>query len=551
MDGRLRIERWLESLVREAIKAIEIDSEASSADIEISVPKSPEQGDFSTNIALKAAKAAKKLPTALASEIAGAIKAAGTPITKIEVANPGFINFFLAPAVYQDELLQILKNGEEYGSIELNAPRSIIVEYVSANPTGPVHIGNARGGAVGDSIANIFAKAGWTVLKEFYVNNAGNQIAKFGQSLSARYMQLSDASYPFPEDGYMGDDIKELARQYAAGSDNGLESKSDGEREAILSEYALSHNIAKMKADLLRYGIGYDNWFFESTLYESANGEVLELLRGNGAVYEKDGAVWFEATKFGCEKDEVLLRSNGLPTYMLSDIAYHYDKLHKRGFDIAANVWGADHHGHVARMKAAMQALGIDPNRLVIILIQLVHLVEGGETVRMSKRKGQIAELSDLIDEVGSDAARFIFNLNNASTHIDFDLSLAVEQSNENPVFYVQYAHARIMSILKNINAEDGAIDQSLLAEPSEMALLKKLCEFSKEIYQAAIEFDPSRITRYAYSLATLFHSFYNAVRVNNDDMALRAARLSLVKAVGIVLRSSLSLIGVSAPESM
>jgi len=556
MDGRLNQERWLSERMKAALaklaeEGVISEEAATSLPIEIETPKDAKFGDFSFNTAMKLAKAAGLPPRELAAKLAAALPTAGTPISKLEIAGPGFINVFLDVSAYQAELVDMLSKGEGYGSIALKKEKSINVEFVSANPTGPIHLGNARGGAVGDAIANIYAKAGWKVTKEFYINDAGNQVKKFGESLSARYMQHYDPNYPFPEDGYKGDDVTALAEAYRNAEGDGLVGLSEDERAEALSAYGLKKNIQGLHDDLDAYGVHYDVWFSESQLHEGPNDAALELLRRNGAIYEKDGAVWFRASDYGSEKDEVLVRSNGIATYYLADIAYHYDKLAIRGFDVAVNVWGADHHGHIQRMRSALSALGIDPGRLIIILIQLVHLMEGEEAVRLSKRAGQIVTLSALIEEVGTDAARFIFNFSSPNTHMDFDLGLAVRESNENPVFYVQYAHARMCSILRNVPCPPEKLDPYLLEHASEIALLKKLCEYSKEVYQAAIEFDPSRMTRYAYSLASQFHSFYNAVRVKTDDGALTRARLALVEASAYVLRSALGLIGVAAPEQM
>ncbi len=555
MNEKFNIEQEIIQITNKALKAA-IDSGEIIFDelppVQIEVPKDEKFGDFSVNIAMQLAKKAGMNPRTLAGILIEKMDLNATYITKAEIAGPGFINFFLNDQWLYDELADIIRQKNDYGKIILTEPKSINVEYVSANPTGPLHIGNARGGAIGDVLANIYHWAGWNVTKEFYLNDAGNQIIKFGESLSSRYMQLFDKTYPFPEDGYQGDDIKTLAADYKDKHGDILVNCKAEEREKILTEYGLKINIENMKTALNKYGIRYDVWFNESSLHNSdAIDNIINILSQNGATYEKDGALWFKATDYDCEKDEVLLRNNGIPTYFTADIAYHYNKLMIRKFDLAVNVWGADHHGHVHRLKMALGAAGIEPERLQVILMQLVHVIRGDETVRLSKRKGEIITLSDLIDEVSIDAARFIFNYYNANTHMDFDLDLAVKESNENPVFYVQYAHARIKSILRNVQCDDKYADYILLKDKTEIALIKKMAEFSKEIITAARDLDPSRITKYAYDLATHFHSFYNACRVICDDKFLMRARIDLVTACGYLLKSALNILGVNAPEQM
>ncbi|MFA0815973.1 MAG: arginine--tRNA ligase [Anaerofustis sp.] len=555
MSGKIAIEKKIiaaaKLAVNQAIKQNTLPS-VIIPEIEIEVPKDEKFGDFSLNIAMQLAKPMQKKPRDIAEIIANEITGFEPLIEKADIAGPGFINITLDPIWLYEELTRINELGNEYGKLTLEKPKSINVEYVSGNPTGPLHIGNARGGAIGDVLANIYQCAGWNVTKEFYLNDAGNQVIKFGESLSARYMQLFDPSYPFPDDGYKGVDISRLAEAYRDENGDSLKDAQKNEREKTLMDYALTINISNMRKDLEKYGIIYDVWFSESTLHNSdAIKDIVKLLSDNGATYEKDGALWFRATDYDCEKDEVLLRTNGIPTYYTADIAYHYNKLVIRGFDLAVNVWGADHHGHVHRLKMALKAAGINPDRLKVVLMQMVCLMRDGEPVRLSKRNGEIVTLRDLIDDVSVDAARFIFNYNNATTHMNFDMDLAVKESNENPVFYVQYAHARIRSILRNITAPQKDYDLSVLTDKTEVSLMKKLADFSKEITLAARDFDPSRMTKYAYDLATHFHSFYNACRVKNDDENLMGARLSLVRASGIVLKNTLNVLGVSAPEQM
>ncbi len=530
--------------------------------IEIETPKEKQNGDFSSNIAMKITKMVKKPPQVTAKLLAEQFDLSGTYIERAEIAGPGFLNFYLKRDWLYDALAGILSEGAEFGKINIGGGQKVVVEFVSANPTGPMHMGNARGGVIGDVLANILKHAGYDVTKEFYVNDAGAQIEKFGKSLEARYIQQlkGQDAVEFPEDGYQGEDITEHARAYIAQfGDKLLEQDSDARRRALIA-YALPINLAAMKAGLANYNISYDEWFFESTLHK--NGELedtISLLKEKGLTYEKDGALWLKATEFGCEKDEVLIRQNGIPTYFAADIAYHRNKFSIRGFSRAINIWGADHHGHVARLKNVLTALGLPGDQLEIILMQLVRLMRDGEVARMSKRTGKMITLSDLIDEIGVDAARFFFNLRHAESHLDFDLDLAVAQNSDNPVFYVQYAHARICSILRTLKAEGvelGApedVDLTVLTQPEELDLIAKLAAFPQEIAISAKTTDPSRITRYVLDVAALFHSFYNApgCRVKGGDDALTRARLALVSAARTVIQNVLHLLGITAPETM
>ena len=433
-----------------------------------------------------------------------------------------------------------------------------MVEFVSANPTGPMHIGNARGGALGDCLAAVLDKAGYDVTREFYVNDAGNQIAKFGASLEARYLQIFKPETEFPEDGYHGADIIERAKEFAEIHGDEFVGKTEEERRDALVNYALPLNIEGLRTDLGMYRINYDVWFKESSLYESgAIDSIVKILSDKGLTYEKDGAVWYKATDFGGEKDEVLIRANGNPTYFAGDIAYHYNKFAVRGFDKVINIWGADHHGHVARLKGAMDAVGLDGKKLDVVLMQLVRLVRNGEVVKVSKRTGKSITLKTLLDEVPLDAARFIFNSKEPNTHLEFDLDLAVEQSSQNPVYYVQYAHARICSILRNLSA-DGIVPKTLtedelcvLNASEERELIRRISEFTDEIESSAISYDSARITRYVFDLATLFHKFYNACRVKCDDEKLMQARISLCLATKITMANVLGMLKIDAPESM
>lgn len=526
----------------------------------IEEPREKEHGDFAANAAMLLARQAKKPPRVIADAIIGQLDTEGTYIESAETAGAGFINFRLNPA-YIRRVLSVIENEKEnFGRVTLGKGQKVMVEFVSANPTGPMHMGNARGGALGDCLASVLDWAGYDVTREFYVNDAGNQIEKFGNSLEVRYIQAlrGEDAAEFPEDGYHGDDIRQRAQAYIDLHGDSLLALDSESRKKALVEFALEKNIDDLKKDLETYRIFYDVWFRESVLHE--NGEarkVVDELIKLGHAYEKDGAVWFRATDFGEEKDEVLVRQNGFLTYYAVDIAYHKNKFIDRGFDTVINIWGADHHGHVARLKAALSALGIDPNRLEIILMQLVRLVSGGEVVRMSKRTGKSITLKDLLEEVSIDAARFFFNMRQANSHFDFDLDLAVEQSNENPVFYVQYAHARICSILRLMKEQGIAlksiaeVNTELLSTPQEIALMKQLAELPETIRHAAQLREPSLITRYAMDLAAAFHGFYAACKVNSEDKALTDARLKLADSTRIALANALTLMSISAPEHM
>ena len=525
----------------------------------IEVPGDRVHGDLSANVAMVSAKALRLPPRKIAETVLHHLTLAGTYLERAEVAGPGFLNFFLSPAFYGAVVADVLALGERYGRSDFGQGKKVMVEFVSANPTGPMHMGNARGGALGDCLAAVLDAAGFDVWREFYVNDAGNQIEKFGVSLEARYIQhlKGEDAVEFPEDAYHGDDIREHAANFAALYGDRYLSSSPEERRAALVDYALPLNIERMKRDLEKYRIVYDRWFLESSLHQSGEvAGVVKLLTERGLTYEKDGAVWYKASENGGEKDEVLIRANGHPTYFAADIAYHRNKF-ARGFDTCIDVWGADHHGHVARMKGAMDAVGLSGERLHVVLIQLVRLMRDGEVVRMSKRSGKAIQLSDLLDEVPVDAARFFFNMREASTQMDFDLDLAVEQSSTNPVYYVQYAHARICSIFKNL-AADGIVPRacspaelSVLSSPEEKELIRHLSAYTGELIAAAKAYDPARITRYCMDLATLFHKFYTACRVKGEAESVLQARLSLCAATRTTLRNALAVLKIDAPESM
>ncbi len=555
-------EQQLKDAVRkaalEAMAAGELP-EAELPPVAVEIPGDRAHGDLASNIAMLSARAFHKAPRQIADILLSHLSLGGTYLERAETAGPGFLNFFLSPAFYAAAVAEILEQKDQYGRSDYGAGKKVMVEFVSANPTGPMHMGNARGGALGDCLASVLDAAGYDVWREFYINDAGNQIEKFGLSLEVRYLQLflGDQAPEMPEDAYHGDDIREHARHYADEHGDTLVALPSDQRRKALVAYALPLNIEKMKADLLKYRIEYDQWFRESSLHDAGEvREVLDLLGQKGLTYEKDGALWYKASENGGEKDEVLVRANGTPTYFAADIAYHRNKF-RRGFDTCIDVWGADHHGHVARMKGAMDAVGLDGSKLQVVLIQLVRLMRDGEVVRMSKRSGKAIQLADLLDEVPGDAARFFFNLREANSRMDFDLDLAVEQSASNPVYYVQYAHARICSLFRNLQSEGVTLrpcspeELSLLSAPEEKELIRHLAAYPGEIVAAAKDYDPARMTRYCMDLASLFHKFYNACRVKGEEEQLLQARLSLCAAARYTLKNALTLLKIDAPESM
>ena len=545
----------------------------------VDIPKDVTHGDYASSFALAGAKALGKPPRAVAQALVDHMDLSGSFFQKVELAGPGFLNFTLGKTWFGQVLSAIESAGNAYGSSDEGKGKKVMVEFVSANPTGPMHIGNARGGVLGDAIAAILERLGYDVWREFYVNDFGNQIAKFSQSIYARCMQLTvgEENYPFPEEGYHGEDIKELAQGFLQQAQDFPGQTPEEDWKAAMAQYGLSSNIPKMKDDLLKYGIQYDEWFLESTLHQSGYvEETIRLLTEKGWTYEKDGALWLDTTgllkeKYLAEgktqeqvdkldlKDDVLRRANGFYTYFAADIAYHRNKLEKRGFDTAINIWGADHHGHVHRLQAALDGLGLDgSHRLVIVLMQLVNLLQDGQPVRMSKRSGKAIALRDLLDEVSVDAARFIFSSSNSNSSVDFDLDLAVRQDSDNPVYYVQYAHARICSLIARLTADEGlavpaaaAVDAGLLNSPEELSLIKALARFPEEVKIAGRDYDPSQINRYLITLAGDFHRFYNANRIKGEAPGVAQARLKLADATRSVLETGLNLIGVSAPEKM
>ncbi len=533
--------------------------EAEMPQFNIEKPANKDNGDYSTNVAMAGARAFKKAPRMIAEAIVSCIDLDGTAFERVEIAGPGFMNFFLSQQFYSNVLKDVFSCGKDYGKSDYGQGKRVLVEFVSANPTGPMHIGNARGGAIGDCLASVLDWAGFSVNREFYVNDAGNQIEKFATSLEVRYLQHYDSSVELPEDAYHGQDIVEHAENFIKEYGDKYVNADSKERRKALVDFALPKNIAGLERDLGRYRITYDKWFRESTLHNDGSVQrVIDALKEKGVTYEQDGALWFKASEYGNDKDIVLVRANGLPTYIVPDIAYHYNKLVTRGYDKAIDVLGADHHGYVPRMKAALTALGLDASRLDCVIMQMVRLVREGETIKLSKRSGKAITLNTLIDEVPLDAARFFFNLREPNSHFDFDLELAAKQSSENPVYYVQYAHSRICSIIKKAQEQGVELktpsddELALLNSKEEKDLIRHLSLLTDEIVSAAKSYDPAKITHYVIELATLFHKFYNAQRVMLDDNeGLMQARLFLCKAVKDTIYNILTMLKITAPEVM
>lgn len=524
----------------------------------IEKPADKKNGDFSSNIAMAGARAYHQAPRAIAEAIVKNFSFDDGYIDRCEIAGPGFINFYLSDKYYSEILKDVVESGDSYGRSDYGKGKRILVEFVSANPTGPMHIGNARGGAIGDCLASVLDAAGYDVQREFYINDAGNQIEKFATSLEVRYLQECGRDIELPEDAYHGADITAHARNFFAQVGDKYADCDSQERRDALVAYALPKNIEGLEADLGKYRIKYDKWFKESTLHNDGSVKaIIDALKEKGVTYELDGALWFKASEFGNDKDIVLIRANGIPTYIVPDIAYHYNKLVTRGYDKAIDVLGADHHGYIPRMKAALTALGIDADRLDIVIMQMVRLVSNGETIKLSKRSGKAITLNTLLEEVPIDAARFFFNLREPNSHFDFDLELAAKQSSENPVYYVQYAHARICSIIKKAKEEGidiSNVDDSVLnrlCTDEERELISHLAGLTDEIINAAKIYDPAKITHYVIELATLFHKFYNAHRVVTDDRELTQARLYLCTAVKNTIKNILVMLKVDVPESM
>ncbi|MEJ9151181.1 arginine--tRNA ligase [Bacillus smithii] len=551
-----KIQEQLKSEIKAAVLKAGLAAEEELPAIVLETPKDKAHGDYSTNIAMQLARIAKKPPRQIADEIKNQFDRSQASVKEIEIAGPGFINFFMDNHYLTKLIPAILEAKDRYGESNAGAGQKIQVEFVSANPTGDLHLGHARGAAVGDSLCNVMEKAGYEVTREYYINDAGNQIHNLALSVEARYFQALGKDKDLPEDGYYGEDIVQIGKRLAEEFGDRYLHVDEQERYQFFREYGLKYEMEKLKKDLENFRVSFDVWYSETSLYKNGKiDEALEVLRKSGYTYEKDGALWFRSTAFGDDKDRVLIKSDGSYTYLTPDIAYHRDKF-ERGFDKVINIWGADHHGYIPRMKAAISALGFNAENLEVEIIQLVHLYKNGEKMKMSKRTGKAVTMRELIEEVGLDAVRYFFAMRSGDTHMDFDLDLAVSQSNENPVYYAQYAHARICSILRQAEEQqisiDDQVDLSLLGTEKEIDLLKKLGDFPLVIADAAEKRTPHRVANYIQELASAFHSFYNANKVlDQDHLPLSKARLSLVKAVQITLKNALSLIGVSAPEKM
>jgi arginyl-tRNA synthetase len=553
------VEQVKENLKQEIIASIEkagLATKEQIPDIVLEIPKDKVNGDYATNAAMQLARVAKKAPRQIAEQLVAQFDKSKASISKIEIAGPGFINFYMNNSYLTDLIPAILNAGSDYGQTNVGNGKKVQVEFVSANPTGSLHLGHARGAAVGDSLCNILAKAGFDVSREYYINDAGNQINNLALSVEARYMQALGLDANMPEGGYHGEDIVGFGKELAEEFGDRFVNDTEEERLAFFRDYGLKKELEKLKNDLKEFRVEFDHWFSETSLY--TNGKVvetLELLKEKGETYEKDGATWFQSTVYGDDKDRVLIKNDGSYTYLTPDIAYHRDKL-ERGFEKLINIWGADHHGYIPRMKAAIQALGYSKDQLDVEIIQMVSLYQNGEKVKMSKRTGNAITLRDLMEEVGIDATRYFFAMRSADTQLDFDMDLAVSKSNENPVFYAQYAHARVCSILRQ-GEEMGLsishdVNFSLVESEKEFDLLKKLGEFPEAVSEAAQKSIPHRITNYVYELAAALHSFYNAEKVlDQDDQEKSKARLALMKAVQQTIKNALTLIGVTAPERM
>ena len=552
MDIKQQIEQ---SMIR-AIETAAAEGDLPAADalppILLEEPPEKEMGDFATNFAMQSARVFRQSPQRIAAAILRHLS--GDWLDHAEVAGPGFLNFYLKDTVLADTLRAILSAGEGYGTLPTQEGPRVQIEYVSANPTGPLHVGHGRGAAVGSALVNLLRAAGRTVDSEYYVNDAGNQMQLLAHSVNARYLELLGQDVIFPENGYHGADIVETAQRIIDRDGEKYLSLSEEERLKVFQEVAYREKLAALREDLADFGVTFDRWFSERTLHPEAVRHVVDVLLTRGAAYEQDGAVWLRSTDYGDDKDRVIFRANSEPTYLAADIAYHDDK-YRRGYGALINIWGADHHGYVARVKAAMEALGHDAGALKILLLQMVSLYRDGQLVKLSKRTGETVTLHELMEEVGVDAARYFFLMRSLDSQLDFDLDLAKKKSNENPVYYIQYAHARISSIFGQadevgILAKDGA-ELELLTDASEIALIKKLAAYPEEIQRAAAELAPQRIARYSYDLASAFHSFYNKCRIIGQEPARASARLALVTATGRVIRHSLGILGVSAPEKM
>jgi len=551
-----QVQSKLKEEIRAAVIKANLATEDQIPDVILEVPKEKSHGDYSTNMAMQLARVAKKAPRVIAEALIENFDRSKASIEKMEMAGPGFINFYMNNAYLTDLIPTVLDAGEKYGETTVGNKEKVQVEFVSANPTGDLHLGHARGAAVGDSLCNILDKAGYDVSREYYINDAGNQINNLALSVEARYFQALGMDKAMPEDGYHGADIIGIGKSLAEEFGDKYVNVDEQERFEFFREYGLKYEMAKLQKDLEDFRVKFDVWYSETSLYKNGKiDEALKVLRENGYIYEEEGATWLRSTDFGDDKNRVLIKQDGSYTYLTPDIAYHKDKL-DRGFEKLINIWGADHHGYIPRMKAAIQSLGYAGDALEVEIIQLVHLYKNGEKMKMSKRTGKAVTMRDLVDEVGLDATRYFFAMRSSDTHMDFDLDLAVSESNENPVYYAQYAHARICSILRSGEEQGIAVDKnadfSLIGAEKEIELLKKLGEFPQAVGEAAVKRVPHRVTNYIMELASTFHSFYNAEKVLDSEQPERTkARLALIKTVQITLRNALALIGVSAPEKM
>lgn len=555
MNILTQTEETLKGEIAAAVVKAELATESELPTIILEKPKDKAHGDFASNIAMQLARIAKKAPRQIADDIVASLDNTKASIEKVEIAGPGFINFFMKSDYLGELVSTIIKAGDDYGKTNTGRDAKVQVEFVSVNPTGDLHLGHARGAAFGDVLCNVLDASGFNVEREYYINDAGNQIDKLALSIEARYLQALGKDVDMIEDGYHGADIIGIGKKLAEEAGEKWANVEREERLQYFKKYGLSYEIGKIEEDLADFRVNFDNWFSETTLYtDDKVSKVLALLKKKNYTYEKDGATWFRSTDFGDDKDRVLIKQDGSFTYLTPDIAYHKDKF-DRGFDKIINVWGADHHGYIPRMRAAIQALGYDKDDFDVKTIQMVNLFENGEKVKMSKRTGKAVALRELMDEVGIDAVRYFFVTRSNDSHLDFDMDLARSESNENPVYYVQYAHARICTMLAQAGDKgfvlDDKFDVSLLTAEKEINLLKKLGEFPKTVAEAAVKHTPHKITQYVFDLATLLHSFYNAEKVFSDDKDLTKARLALMKAVKTTIANALNLIGVTAPEKM
>lgn len=554
MDMKETVIQGIKAALAAAVSAGDLP-DGEYPDVLLEVPPQKEFGDFATNIAMQSARIAHKSPRMIADVL---LKHLDAPwLEKAEVAGAGFINFFLKHDIIYDTLCHILEQGKQYGQAPLRAEDTVQVEYVSANPTGPLHVGHGRGAAYGSALVNLLRAAGYNVQSEYYINDAGNQMNNLAVSVNARYLELLGKKAEIPENGYHGADIIDTARAIIEQDGDKYLQMDEKDRLEIFKNRAYEEKLKALKRDLESFNVTFDKWFSERTLHPEAIKKACETLKGNGNMYEKDGALWLKSTAYGDDKDRVVIRDNGVPTYLAADIAYHKNK-YERQFKKLINIWGADHHGYVARVKAAMAALGLDPNQLEILLLQMVSLFRNGELVKMSKRTGQAITLNELIEEVGTDAARYFFIMRSLDTQLDFDLDLAKSHSNENPVYYIQYANARIFSIYKQIAENGDVFDMTWkntkwdkLKEERELALIKKMAAYPEEIRKAAADRAPHRIAHFVYEIAGLFHAFYNNCHIIQSDKELEEARLALVTAVQITIANCLAVLGISAPETM